>query len=751
MASNEFLSSKVVISEEPGRSRSVIGLPTAVMSMVGLAERGRFEPYLATTFEQWFKEFGGYTLDARDTVGAVQGYFEEGGQYLWFQRTAHYTDILDADTLTADIATVTAQTGPTSASAGSVLSTNAAPFNLEPGDTLTASVGGGANQTATFTAVAATRTAGATGPYVLSNGQQLTVAIDGGSVQTVTFLTGQFVNIAAATATEVAAVLNAALVGAHADVNANAPRITSDRRGTGSGVNVTGGTANTALTYTTGNVAGSGNVSNIDAVTASEVETVLEAAWTNNSGVAVTNESGFIRVSTVATGGSASILVVASSTADDELGFDNATHSGGSGSAADTLRIDGKTAGAYANDIRVFVEAATSGDAARFNVRVEDNGVIVERFPNLTMDDADPRFAETVINHAQTGSNLIAVVDLDLGGVDGSAASQRPANGTYALAGGDDGLTGLADVDFIGSSVSRTGIRAFDTITDITLMSIPQRATSAVQNAMITYAETTRNRSIFVVLDPPAALEPVEILDYVENTAALSESTEFAAMYWPRLKVVNPNATLFGANGDDGDGNIVVPVSGHIAGMISRKDGSRPGGVYLSPAGPEGGVLRSITGFENDAVLDEAVRDLLFPRRINPITTMRGQPRYVDGARGLSSGGNWPYVGQRRGVIFIEQTLRRALQFARGQNITEELLARCERTAEQFLLNQLNVGAFASKDPELAFFVDAGKGLNPPFSNVITIRVGLAMAVPGEFIHLIFVPNDAALELSLSA
>jgi hypothetical protein len=134
-------------------------------------------------------------------------------------------------------------------------------------------------------------------------------------------------------------------------------------------------------------MAGTGNVADIDAVTVAEVKAVVEAAV---AGVTVTSDAGRPSISSNTTGAASSVQVQAASTADDELGLDNALHSGNDAGTLSTLRVDGKTDGAYANDIRVLIAAATSGAADEFNLTVEDNGLIAEVFPNLSMDDAKP-------------------------------------------------------------------------------------------------------------------------------------------------------------------------------------------------------------------------------------------------------------------------------------------------------------------------------------------------------------------------
>ena len=45
-----------------------------------------------------------------------------------------------------------------------------------------------------------------------------------------------------------------------------------------------------------------------------------------------------------------------------------------------------------------------------------------------------------------------------------------------------------------------------------------------------------------------------------------------------------------------------------------------------------------------EEVLEEAKRDLVYPKRINPLTTGPGLPRFIDGSRTLKGDGNFPYV-----------------------------------------------------------------------------------------------------------
>lgn len=747
---SQLLASKIIVVEEEPRIRSLPALPTAVLGIVGITERGPMgTAKLVTSFDEFIRYFGGDFANSY-TVHAVRGFFQNGGQFLYVVRTCHYSnpDVPGSKTSAASTLTLkTPATGPTSGyHTGSVVG----PWDLD--ESLSAwdlklVIDGVGPTTASFTATAAERENGVDETFALNDGDVLTVKIDGEATeQTITFLAGEFVNIALATAQEVVDVLNAKLMRAHATVTGGGKRvtITSDRKGTTSGVNVTGGTANVALQFTTGNVAGGGNVQNIEAVSLLEVKTIVEAAV---AGCTVSNDTGRCRITSNTTGLSSSVQVHATSISDGAFGFDNAVHSGSTGAALDTLRLDGKYDGSYGDRLKHRITDATSGTASEFNLIVEDGGVAVETWPNLTMDDTLDNFIEKVLNNEDTGSRLVTATDLDAV----APLSGRPANGLYGpMTGGDDGLTGLNDNDFIGSAVGKTGIRALDTAPEVTLLNIPDRPTPAVHQAMYQYSELVRDRAIYCLWDPPSGSSATGIITYFEVTAALLNATEMGDMSWPWVKILNPNRAVYG----DTD-TLTVPPTGHVAGMIARSDAARPGGIYIPPAGIEVGQLYGVVGVETEEAFDESKRDLVYPKRINTINSFPGSGGYFkDGCRTAKGNGNFPTVAERRGVSYIEQTIKKGLQWARFKNNDAKLRASVYRTIYGFLLQQMRLGAFRSMKPKEAFFVDVGEGLNPPseqFAGKLNVRVGLATQKPAEFIILSFSQDTRALEEELLA
>lgn len=410
------------------------------------------------------------------------------------------------------------------------------------------------------------------------------------------------------------------------------------------------------------------------------------------------------------------------------------------GSPVTRLKADGKTPGLYANALSIEVDAATSGRANENNILILKAGRVVESFPNVSVLATAPNYFVTVIN---ASSDLIVASDLH------PAGTTALALGTTALTGGGDGLTSLADADFIGSAAGSTGLRAFDKVDDLSLLIAPGRATAAMHNAMITYCEATRFGKVFAVLDPPAATSASGMKTYVDATASIKELSEFAAIYWPQVTIANPNQAIFGT-----DPAIVVPPSGAIVGTYARND-ARPGGVYEAPAGTDQnyGVLFNVIGLETDEVKDENKRDIVFPELVNPIVGIKGQPIHIDGARTLKSTSNFPTIGERRGMIFIERSLEDGLLFAKHRKIKNSLLQRLQRTSFAFLFGQMKLDAFASDIPKEAFSIDFGAGLNPPSEAVarrVNGRFGIATAKPAEFIVLRAGQDTRALEAELN-
>ena len=708
-----LLSSKIVVQEESGGVRGIAGAATNVCGAVGVAERGPIGKATLCSSLPDFQNTFGRILPSSELSQGVLGFFlnAAGNGSLWVVRTVHHDDVSNAKT--AHGANATGWLSVTQHVPAAVVAANHAPYALNDGDALVVSLSGAKDVGVAFHGTAAVSVAAAVGPYVLADGETLLVALDGQPVPVqVTLAAHSFVSVAAATAAEVAAALAAQLHGATCDVSNGAPRITSGTRGNASAVQITGGTAAAILHFP--NTTGTGNVPNLGAVAVADVQ-ALAAPLTGVSipaGAALTLSA----VSPTAT-----VQVRPSTSA--VFGFDATAHGPTDVVVSKAVAVTGKDPGAYANAFRMVVQPGRTG----VDLLTVENGVTQDTFTNVSMDPASPRYIETLVNNAQSGSLLVAVKDQRL--VAGCPLAVQSA----PLAGGDDGVAGLTDIDFIGSQTGKTGLQALNTVQDLAMLIVPGRATPDVHNAMISYCQVDRAGSVFPILATPAGMSAQDIVNYVSTTAHLEGMSEFGAIFWPRVQIANPSTTYFGHAQ-----NIIMDPSGFIAGLFARND-TNLGGVYQASAGTESGVLVGVVGYETDECLDETMRDLVYPHRVNPLTTGPGQPYYVDGCYTLSANGDFGFIPQRRGVSFIEKSLKVGLDWVRHKNNTTALRARVSRTAYSFLYTQMTNGAFASTNPTTAFSIDVSDGaggLNTPAviaSGMLLAEFGLAMSTPAEF------------------
>ena len=244
--STQHTSAGVNLIREPIKIQQIQGAPTSVGGMLGVTERGPIGvPTRVRSFEEFVNIFGGYITHG-DAPHAVEGFFTTfpGGELI-FTRTAHYTDITNANSHIATKATGTVQNAGAGSGKAVIFGRAKAPFALADGQTLVVQKDGVPQPTLTVNGTRALADSGNSENQDMSGGKTLDIQIDGGPAQTITFVDGDFAAPAAATAEEVAAVINAQLAGGWAEDNGGAVRISSDTLGSNSRVQVSAGDAQT--------------------------------------------------------------------------------------------------------------------------------------------------------------------------------------------------------------------------------------------------------------------------------------------------------------------------------------------------------------------------------------------------------------------------------------------------------------------------------------------------------------------------
>ena len=676
----------------------------SVAALVGTCERGPIGVRTrVNTWGEYQAIFGDHAPGA-GLPAQVLTLFEEaeGRGLVDIVRTVHYGDPAVPSSKTSSAAVLALLSAAGSAVGASAIAANPGPYDLEPGQTIVASVSGGGDLAATFNATSAERESVAE-PFDLTNNDPLTWTLNGVTQPAIVFLASEVVSIDAVTAEEAAAIVNAKVTNARAILTAGGTKfkIVSDRRGTSSGINITGGAANTAFGFTTGNISGTGNVADIDIVTQAEAKTVLDAAIT---GTTTTPGSGGAgpTITTTATGGSATLQIKNTSTA-VALGFPNAVNSGSSGVAGPTADLVASSDGVWARSLSVLIGEASSGLASEFNLTVLRNGYGVEPWPNLSMDPNADRFIETVLNSESFGSRYIRANAL---------TTARPVNGTSALfSGGSDGLANLVAADFlgaIGSNGERTGLEAL-THGSPCMVGIPEQPTALVGNAILSWAVNPLKKAMagFAVLGVPANLSAAAFAAFVD-ASGLVQSSEFGCMAWPEVTIPNPNKTVYGRTD-----NIVISNVGAVMGRILRTDRTNKGaGFYLAPAGAGNGVFRFVNGLANRQTDDITIRNIIAARNVNSIVVSEDNGIYINDSFVLRTRDNFPSIPERRGVIYIEQAMIRTMELFRQMPNDDDTRAALDRIFRKFLNDQTALRAFRTSDPATAYFFDCGRGVN---------------------------------------
>lgn len=267
--------------------------------MQAVTERGPVGvPIRTRNFASWKKVFGGYELPARgDAAFEAKSFFDEGGFELVTVRQAHYSDVDDPTTVVAPSSRthLAESTGATAAEKQSAVG----PFDFLSGGDLafTVSIDNEAAVTPTVAATAGYLTSSNATTAGDQDTKTLLVSIDGGPTQTITF------SGTTDTAALMADQINQQILGASAYVDSSEVVMKSDRQGSGSSVIIiSGGT--TDLTWTTTYQTGTGNVSDLSAVTATEMKAIcdaLGAAFTDD-GEAIVNADGSFTIRSLSTG-----------------------------------------------------------------------------------------------------------------------------------------------------------------------------------------------------------------------------------------------------------------------------------------------------------------------------------------------------------------------------------------------------------------------------------------------------------------
>jgi len=184
----------------------------------------------------------------------------------------------------------------------------------------------------------------------------------------------------------------------------------------------------------------------------------------------------------------------------------------------------------------------------------------------------------------------------------------------------------------------------------------------------------------------------------------------------------------------------VLPASAAMAGIWATND--RLTGVWNAPANT--GISTLIA--PKLPISDEQQQNLNVPVEggaVNAIRTFQGRGNLVWGARTLDSLSNdWRYIQVRRTMIYIEQSVKQALEAMVFKPNTEQTWVTVTSMIESFLHGVWAAGGLMGSSPQQAYKVTAGLGstMTPDdvLNGVMRVQIVLQMVHPAEFIELTF-------------
>jgi phage tail sheath protein FI len=381
------------------------------------------------------------------------------------------------------------------------------------------------------------------------------------------------------------------------------------------------------------------------------------------------------------------------------------------------LALTATSPGEWAADYRVRL-TRRADDAARFKLEVlhqPSNNAVVESFENLSMDEADSRFVETVVN----GRSAVIVT--------AAGTTTTPGDATVDLdAGtpGDDGtVIGPEDADFRTALLALFGV---GTITDrIDLFNIVCVPGLTDGPTITTLQGQCRRRRAFLLVDAGDTETVSSVLATVAPIAGADALN--AALYFPWVRSPDPLS----------EGALrAFPPCGFVAGVYARTDSTR--GVWKAPAGSEAGI----NGAAGLAItMSDAENGQLNPKAVNCLRTMPVFGNVVWGARTLHGDNDraseWKYVPVRRMALFIEESLYRGTQWVVFEPNDEPLWAQIRLNIGAFLQNLFRQGAFQGTSPRDAYFVKCDKETTTQTDinmGIVNIIVGFAPLKPAEFV-----------------
>jgi len=300
-----------------------------------------------------------------------------------------------------------------------------------------------------------------------------------------------------------------------------------------------------------------------------------------------------------------------------------------------------------------------------------------------------------------------------------------------------EGDVGAALASLLGAAGQDSQLDNIDLVCFPDAVLLPER-TVALQRAILDFCRRDaqgRSHYLFAILDSAAGADSDEVIKQkvalVLNNAAAVRS---GALNFPWLLLEDGPAVSLG----------FVPSSGHVAGIYAAKD--RSGGFHQAPANVE---LEDVLDLQ--AAVDSTLQQTLNPAGINCLRAFPGRGIRLWGARTLSTEPEWTYVNVRRLFLTVCRWVERYMERVAFEPNDQPLWLRVTREINNYLTGLYRQGAFQGETLDEAFYVRCDASTNTREVRDLgqmVAEIGLAPAVPGEFIVIRIVQGDGGTTVS---
>lgn len=385
------------------------------------------------------------------------------------------------------------------------------------------------------------------------------------------------------------------------------------------------------------------------------------------------------------------------------------TRANRAGTPLATFKFDAKYPSA---SVDISVTIIDTSDVNKVDIKITSLALkTTEFFPGVDLRVGTDR---AVFN------NKSKLVDVSLVAAAVAGATGRPAAGTFALAGGDDGSSSF-DVTTLNLFLSQFADENLGTGQVL----IPGYSGAANNAALIAHAESYNRMALLdsVLTDTPSS---------VIASTDLNRSS-FAAMYYPWVELQSLDGSA---------AKKFYPPSIFAAGACAQVD--RTIGTHKAPANIKVPLALDVErNSDGTSVINDGVRELLNAKQINVIAPLQGEGIKIYGARVLYPAGETRirFVHERRMLNLIYYVAKIGYAWAVFAVVDGQgrLFRDLKAAGQTFLRNLYRDGALYGATEKDAFVVVADVTNNPPDEleqGRVHVQLGVKLAPTAEIIFI---------------